>query len=318
MKAIGLTSFGGPDALKTFDLPAPEPGAAQVRVSVRAAGVNPTDITFRSGGRAAQLADRPTPWVPGMDLAGVIDELGPGGDDGGRLAVGDRVVGLVIPFGLHGGAYAEQVVVDARSVVAAPDGVEFNAAATLLLNALTADLALEAIGATRGADDAFGITGAIGGVGGFAVELAKYAGIHTVADASAKDDAAVRALGATEIVERGPRFAAAVHEAHSDGLAGVLDAAGLSDPAIPAIRDGGVIAELKGQQPGLERGITLAAISSFGSVTDTNRLDRLARLAEHGHLTLRVAEVLKASDAARAHRMLEAGGVRGRLVLSFD
>lgn len=318
MKAIGLTSFGGPEVLQEFDLPAPQPGAGEVRIRVHAAGVNPTDITFRRGGRAAQLTQQPTPWVPGMDLAGVIDTLGPGGDDGKRLAVGDRVVALVIPFGPHGGAYAEQVVVDARSVVKAPTGVELAAAATLLLNALTADLALEAIGAVPGTDGVFGVTGAAGGVGGFALELAKDARIHVIADAAEKDVAAVRALGATEVVERGPGYAAAARAAHAEGLAGVVDAAGVVDDALAAIRDGGVIAELKGQQPRLERGITLAAISSFGSVTDTRRLDRLARLAEGGGLTLRVADVLPASHAAEAHARLEAGGLRGRLVLDFS
>ncbi len=90
MKAIGLTEFGGPEVLKVVDLPEPEPGPGEVRVRVQAVAVNPTDITFRTGGRAAQLAERPTPYVPGMDVAGIVDKLGEGAD--GRLAVGDRVI----------------------------------------------------------------------------------------------------------------------------------------------------------------------------------------------------------------------------------
>src|SRR6266536_2568428 len=80
MKAIGLTQFGGPEVLKLVDLPEPEPGIGEVRIRVHAVAVNPTDVTFRSGGRAAQLADRPGPYVPGMDVSGVLDKLGEGTD----------------------------------------------------------------------------------------------------------------------------------------------------------------------------------------------------------------------------------------------
>ena len=78
MKAIGLTEFGGHEVLKVVDLPEPQPGPGEVRIRVHAVAVNPTDITFRAGGRAAQLADRPPPYVPGMDVAGVVDRLGEG------------------------------------------------------------------------------------------------------------------------------------------------------------------------------------------------------------------------------------------------
>lgn len=90
MKAIGLTEFGGPEVLKVVDLPEPEPGPGEVRIRVHAVAVNATDITFRSGWRAAQLADHAAPYIPGMDAAGVVDKLGEGSD--GRLTVGDRVI----------------------------------------------------------------------------------------------------------------------------------------------------------------------------------------------------------------------------------
>ena len=105
MRAIGLTEFGGPEVLKVVELPEPEPGPGEIRIRVHAVGVNPTDITFRAGGRAAQLADRPAPYVPGVDAAGVVDKLGPGSD--ARLAVGDRVSAFVVPMGPRGGSYAD-------------------------------------------------------------------------------------------------------------------------------------------------------------------------------------------------------------------
>lgn len=150
MKAMGLTEFGGPEVLKVIDLPEPEPSPGEVRIRIHAAAVNPTDITFRSGARAAQLADRAGPYIPGMDAAGVVDKLGE--DSDGRLAVGDRVIAYVIPFGPHGGSYAEKVVVAAASVVPAPAGASFPEASTLLLNATTARLSLDALALPTGAE----------------------------------------------------------------------------------------------------------------------------------------------------------------------
>src|ERR1700722_16509696 len=97
MKAIGLVEFGGPEVLHVVDLPEPQPGRGEVRIRVHAVPVNPTDLTFRAGGRAAQLADRTTPHGPGVDVAGVIDQIGEGAD--GRLGVGDPVIAYVIPMG---------------------------------------------------------------------------------------------------------------------------------------------------------------------------------------------------------------------------
>src|ERR1700688_3879222 len=140
MKAIGLMEFGGPEALQVVELPEPQPGPGEMRISVHAVAVNPTDITFRAGGRAAQLAKQPAPYIPGMDIAGVVDKLGEGTDS--RIAVGDPVIAYVIPMGPHGGTYAEQIVVGEASVVHAPRGVAFPEASTLLLNATTARLSL--------------------------------------------------------------------------------------------------------------------------------------------------------------------------------
>jgi Alcohol dehydrogenase GroES-like domain len=126
MKAIGVMTFGGPEVLHVVELPEPHAGAGEVRIRVHAASVNPTDTLFRAGSQAARLSGRPAPYVPGMDVAGVIDELG--ADTDNRLKVGDRVVALVIPAGPRGGAYAEYVVVPAPSVVLAPAGVDFPAA----------------------------------------------------------------------------------------------------------------------------------------------------------------------------------------------
>jgi NADPH:quinone reductase len=197
LKAIGLTQFGGPEVLKVVELPEPQPGRGEIRIKVHAAAVNPTDITFRSGGRAAQLAERPPPYVPGVDVAGIIDLHGPGTDD--RLGVGRAVIALVIPMGPHRGTYAKHVVVDEASVVRAPLGASFPEASTLLLNAVTARLSLDVLALPPGSMVA--VIGASGAVGGYATQLAKTDGLTVLAVAAGSDTALVRGLGADVIVE---------------------------------------------------------------------------------------------------------------------
>ena len=120
MKAVGLFEFGGPEVLQIVELPIPEAGPGELRIRVQAAAVNPTDASFRMGRRAAELetSGRPAPWVPGMDVSGIVDQLGTQSD--GRLELGAHVVAYVLPFDRRGGAYAEWVVIDQRSVVTAP------------------------------------------------------------------------------------------------------------------------------------------------------------------------------------------------------
>lgn len=314
MKAIGLTQFGGPEVLHVITLPSPEPGTGQVRIRVHAVAVNPTDATFRAGGRARELADRTPPWIPGVDAAGVVDRVGPGAS--GRLAEGDRVIALVIPMGPHGGTYAEQIVTSEQSVVRAPNNATDHQAATLLLNAVAARLALDALGLAAG--QAVAVTGAAGAVGGYAIQLAKARGLTVIADAPPGEEDLPRGLGADHVVARGPGFAGQVRVLAPGGVAGLVDGANLDAAALPAIADDGAIATVKGWSgPGV-RGIEVHPVSAFAAVTDTALLEELRDLAENGMLTLRVADVMPARLAVQAHRRLAAGGIRGRIVLDFE
>lgn len=313
MRAVGVMLFGGPEVLEIVQLPSPEPGPREVRIRVHAATVNPTDTVFRHGMQAARLSGRRPPFVPGMDAAGVIDLLGT--DPDGRFAVGDRVVAVLLPTGEHGGAYAEQIVVPQASVVHAPQGAGFPAASTLLMNALTARLALDALDLAAG--QTLAVTGAAGAFGGYALQLAKADGLHVVADASPADEALVRSLGADIVVPRGDDVATNVRAVVPGGVAGLVDGAVQDNLVLPAITDGGGLAVIRGWDGPTERGITIHKILVAGGVADTTRLERLRDQVEDGTLTLRVADVLPAAQAAEAHRRLEAGGVRGRLVLDF-
>ncbi|MEU7394047.1 NADP-dependent oxidoreductase [Streptomyces albogriseolus] len=313
MKAIASTTYGGPDVLREVDLPTPEAGPGEVRIRVHAAAVNPTDAMLRTGAYAARTTDVPPPYVPGMDAAGVIDQLGPGAD--GRLAVGQRVVALVIPTGPRG-AYAEHIVVPAESVVPAPAGTDHAEAATLLMNAATARLALDTLALPKGATVA--VTGAAGAVGGYTVELAKADGLTVVADAAPHDRDLIRGFGADHVVDRGTDVAARIRELTPAGVPGLVDGSDQREEAVPAVADGGAFVALRGWQGPAERGVTVTPVFVASVRADTALLDALRLQAEKGVLSLRVAKVLPASDAAEAHRLLEAGGLRGRLVLDFS
>jgi NADPH2:quinone reductase len=146
MRAVGLFTRGGPEVLQVIELPEVHTGPGQVRIRVHAATVNPTDVATRDGTRAEQQKADPPPYVPGMEAAGVVDEVGSGVPD--RLKLGDAVMAMVVPKGSHG-AYREQIVLDARSVVRAPAGKTHPEVATLPMNGLTARLSLDLLKLSR-------------------------------------------------------------------------------------------------------------------------------------------------------------------------
>jgi NADPH:quinone reductase len=312
MKAIGVTEFGGPEALRVVDLPDPDAGPGEVRIRVRAAAVNPTDTGLRSGARADLLKDVPIPHVPGMDVAGVVDQIGP--QTSTDLRPGDHVMAIVLPHGPHGG-YSELVTLAAEAVVRAPAGASHAEAATLPMNGLTTVQALDLLGLEPG--QVLAVTGAAGAVGGYAVQLGRAAGLRVIADASQQDEQLVKDLGADIVVRRGPEFADRVRAAVPEGADGLVDSALLDELAVPAVRDGGRIATVRGFRGAEQRGITFYPVRVRAYEREQAKLDRLRQQAEAGEVTLRVARILPAERAAEAHRILEAGGTRGRLILEF-
>ncbi len=312
MRAVGITRFGGPEVLHVVELPDPEAGPGEVRIRVRAAAVNPTDTQLRSGARAERLKDVPAPHVPGMDVAGVLEQIGAGVVT--ELQVGDRVMAIVLPLGSRGG-YAERVVVPAESVVRAPRGTTDVEAATLPMNGLTARLALDQLALRPGRTLA--VTGAAGAVGGYAVQLGTAEGLRLVADASPADERLVHELGASTVVGRGEDFAAQVRAVVPDGVDGLVDAALLDAAAVGAVGDSGRMVTLRGYEgrAGERRRVTFLPVYVRNYARERDKLDRLRVQAEDGILTLRVARTLPLEQAAEAHRLLESGGLRGRLVL---
>jgi NADPH:quinone reductase-like Zn-dependent oxidoreductase len=301
--------------LEVSQLPEPKPGAGEVRIRVAAATVNPTDISFRSGRQltTAQLAEMGVhpPFIPGMELAGVVDAVG----DGTDWRIGDRVMAIVNPRRPGGGAQAEMVVVPAASVARVPQGTSLEAAATLPMNGLTVRLALDRLALRPG--QTLGVTGAAGAVGGYAVELGVSEGLRVIAVARPQDEALVRRFGAATFVPSGDAAIRAVYDAAPGGVDGLIDAAVLDAAALPAIRDGGKLATVRGFAGPSERGITIEPVRVTSYLLEHDALDRLGQLVAAGRLTLRVAETFPPERAADAQRKMAAGGTRGRLVIVF-
>ncbi|MDB5068206.1 MAG: putative zinc-binding oxidoreductase, partial [Chloroflexi bacterium] len=234
MRAVGVTEFGGPEALHIVDLPDPEAGPGQLRIRVHGAAVNPTDTVLRSGARADMLRDTPPPYVPGMDAAGVLEQVGDGVST--DLRVGDHVMAIVVPRGSHG-AYSERVVVPAESVARVPAGATDVEATTLPMNGLTARLALDVLRLQPG--QTLAVTGAAGAVGGYAVQLAKADGLRVIADASPDDEQLVKDLGADIVIRRGAEFSERVRDAVPQGADAVLDLRARAGQARPSAPTGG-------------------------------------------------------------------------------
>jgi NADPH:quinone reductase-like Zn-dependent oxidoreductase len=302
MHVAEVTAYGGPEVLRLAERPDPSPGPGEVVVRIRAANVNPTDVALRAG-------NHPTPglhppFVPGWDLAGEVTAVG---GEVSAYAPGDRVVGM-IPFGRIGGrvgAYAEAAAVDPDWLAPVNGDVDDATAATLPLNALTARQALDLLALPPGST--LLVTGASGAVGGFAVQLAARDGYRVIAQASDDDEEWVATLGATEVVARATDLATIAP------VDGVLDAVPLGPSSTSSVRDGGIAVFTR--PPRAEPGRNLR-FETVRVRPDPEALRTLATDLVEGRLRTRLAAVLPLAEAARAHELNEAGGLRGKVVLT--
>lgn len=307
-RAVAITRPGGPEVLEVIEREVPEPGEGEVRIRVAYAAVNPSDTATRERGGQTD-----PPWVPGWDAAGVVESVGSGVEG---LAVGDEVMAVVWPGRPSGGAQQELLVVAAKSVVRIPAGASLQAAATLPMNGLTAVASLELLGLEAG--QTLVVTGGAGHLASFAIPLAKARGLRVIADAKPEDEDLVRRLGADVVAPRGEGFADAVHAVVSGGADGVLDTALLNTDALPLLRDGGVLVPVRGwRSDDSERGIEIRPVFVRDAVERTDWLHELRELASTGQLQLRPLAEYRPERAADAHRVMDAGGLRGRVLIAF-
>jgi len=231
-QAVMLTGKGGPralDVLEVVDLPVREPGLGELRVRIRAAGVGATDFSVIGG---SYLFAPKIPFVPGYEIAGVVDALGPGVEG---FHVGQRVASLTV----HGG-FGEMLVRDAAHFMPIPDDVSDRDAAAVILNYVTAYQAIHRVGKAKAGQTAL-VTGAAGGVGTAALQLLRLAGVKTYGAASPGKHGTLRALGAIPIDYRTGPLDELVRELEPAGVDLVLDGIGgpAIGPCIGALRRGG-------------------------------------------------------------------------------
>jgi NADPH:quinone reductase-like Zn-dependent oxidoreductase len=297
MKAVRFSRFGGPEVLEVVDLPDPHAGPGQIRIAVRAAGVNPSDWKKRQG-----LMDPELPQTLGYEAAGVVNEVGEGVAD---VVAGDRVFGL----SAEGAAQAELAVLSFYAPV--PASLDFPGAAALPAAIETATRALDQLGA--GSGSTLLINGASGSVGSAAVQLAVARGARVIGTASLANHDYLRSLGA-EPVAYGEGMDGRVRALAPDGVGLALDVAG-----------SGVLPELIELAGGTGHVITIAdfagarehgvRFSSGDAGRAVHALGEIGELIESGRFSIPVARTFLLADVAEAHRAGEQGRVRGKLVL---
>ncbi|HTT54530.1 MAG TPA: NADP-dependent oxidoreductase [Streptosporangiaceae bacterium] len=301
-KAVRFDSYGGVDVLNVVDVPRPVPGPGQVLVQVKAAGINPGEAKIRDGG----LAERWPATFPsgqGSDLAGIVAGTGPGVTG---FAAGDEVIGYTD----NRASQAESVVVAAGHLTAKPAGVPWPVAGALFVAGATAYAAVRAVGLSAG--DTVVVSGAGGGVGSIAVQLARRAGATVIGLASPVHDEWLTAHGVIPV-------------SYGDGVAGrIRQAAGPVNAFIDTV-GGGYVRLALGLGVAPERIDTIAdfaAIAEYGVKGDGNAagasagvLAELAALIAAGELDIPIAATFPLAQVRDAYRLLAQGHVQGKIVL---
>jgi NADPH:quinone reductase-like Zn-dependent oxidoreductase len=301
MKAIQFSQFGGPEVLELVELPDPHPAAGQIRIAVRAVGVNPVDWKVRNGMMGGEL-----PKTTGQEVAGVVDELGDGITD---VAVGDEVFGGA----LGGGGAAELALLEHYAAI--PPSLDFAGAAALPVAIETATRTLDVLGVGPG--QTLLVNGAAGSVGIAAVQLARERGARVIGTASPANHDYLQSFGA-EPATYGDGLVQRVRELAPDGVDRALDAAG--GGALPALVElaGGpdhvvTIADYAGAE---QTGVAFSG--GMGAGRSWHILADIAGLIEAGRFSLPIAQTFPLAQAGEAQRLSETGHVRGKLILTVD
>jgi NADPH:quinone reductase-like Zn-dependent oxidoreductase len=306
MKAIVVHEYGGPEVLKYEDAPRPEPKENEVLVRVIACGVNPADPLVISGRMAKEFGTH-LPLIPGYDVAGVVEKIGAKVT---KLKAGDAVYG----YALFGGGWAEYAVLAENEAAIKPKSLSFVEAAAVPLAALTAWQALIDVAKLSAGQTAL-IHGGSGGVGGFAVQIAKARGARVIATASTANQDLLKQLGADIAID----YTQTKFEEVAKDVDVVLDPVGRDTLArsYPIVKKGGIVATLvmRPDQAALDKyGIRGASI--WGK-PDANELAEITKLIETGKIKPIVSQVLPLTDAVEASRKAATHHTRGKIVLKI-
>ncbi len=317
MKAARLHTLGDPDVLRYEDVPRPEPGPGEVLVRVHAAGVNPPDWYARRGFANVPESIRvtvPLPLIPGTDVSGVVTALGRGVTE---WTVGDEVYGLLRFPSLGGQGYAEYTTAPVADLARKPAGLDHVHAAGVPMAALTAYQILFDHAGLRpdaGPDRTVLVNGAAGGVGHFAVQLAKTVGARVIAVASGRHEEFLLDLGADRFVD----YTVTAAEEVVQDVDLLVDAVGGPDAHrfLSIVRRGGTISPVFLGDYHPDRAKELGIDFRTGQVKSSGaQLTELGRLIEAGLVRVAVDSVYPLERAAEAHERAERGHIQGKIVL---
>jgi NADPH:quinone reductase-like Zn-dependent oxidoreductase len=307
VKAVRFHGYGGVGVLRYEDVERPSPGPGEVLVRVAATAFNPVDTWFRSG-IIDQIFPVTFPHTPGLDVAGTVVELGSGVRAPG---LGEAVIGFLPMTGP--GAAAEFAVAPAGVLVSAPAGIPLADAAAIPVAALTAWQALFEHGGLAAGQRVL-VNGAGGGVGGFAVQLARQAGAFVIATASPRSAAAVRGLGADEVIDYTAVKAADAVGEPADLVVNLVAGSGADTEALlGVIRPGGVL--VSATSPGGEFPGYGARVVFFSVRSDPAQLALISGRVAAGQLRLDIGGRRPLAETPLVHQASEAGAIRGRTIL---
>ncbi|SFM01788.1 NADPH2:quinone reductase [Marinobacter zhejiangensis] len=312
MRRIVYDRFGDADQLRLEPAAVPQPGDGQVCIRVAGAGLNPIDWKTRKGlGFAAQQIETKLPWTPGYDLSGEVVSVA---TDVRTLAPGDRVMGMV-GFPADGGAYAEYALARADELAIVPEELDLVSAGAVPLAALTAWQALFEVAKLEPEQKVLIHAGA-GGVGHFAIQFALVRGAHVIATASASNKDFLDGLGVHEVID----YTTTDFVDECYGLDVVLDLLGgnVGKRSLHTLSEHGVLVTIPTVTA--DEIISAAEAMSLRAHGMTVRpevfhLEEIAELIEDGDVRVHIDRVFTLAQAADAHRLLEQGHVRGKLVL---
>ncbi len=306
MKAVRFHEYGDPSVLRYEDADRPIPGPGQVLVQVAATAFNPVDATMRAG-HMRQMAPVRLPHITGYDLAGTVVELGDGVTG---FKVGDQVVGFLPPT--EDGAAAEFALAPVEVLTAAPTSIALADAAALPLAGLTAWQALFEHAGLQGGQRIL-INGAGGGVGGFAIQLAKRAGATVIATASRRSTDAVRAAGADQIVDYTAVPVAEAVEKPVDVVLNLVQASEEVTALFGLINPGGVLVTTTGPVAG-EPGSGVRLVPMY-TRSDAGHLAQIVAAVDDGTLHVEVTETVSLLETASVHERSASGQTRGKVLL---
>ena len=309
MKAVRIHHYGGPEVLQYEDVPSPKPAPGEVLIRVYAAGVNPADWKVRAG-HLRQLVQNKFPLILGWDLSGVIEEVGPGPAAAGQFKKGDEVFSK--PDMSRDGAYAEYIVVRATEIALKPKSLHHVYAAAVPLAGLAAWQALFDVAQLKREQRVL-IHGGSGGVGHFAVQLAKWKGAYVIATASTKNQELLRKIGIDQPID----YTTQTFEQVAKNVDVVLDTIGgdTQERSWKVLKKGGLLASIV-QLPDAAKAKECGVRSAFvRSHPNGDELAKIAALIDSGNLKVVLDRILPLSEARRAHELSQSRHARGKIVL---